>query len=43
MVEPEMVFADLEKITTLAEKLIKYVINYVLENNISELQYLEKY
>ncbi|CAJ0908505.1 13439_t:CDS:2 [Entrophospora sp. SA101] len=43
MVEPEMVWADLEEITNLAEALIKYVINYVLKNNTSELQYLEKY
>ena len=43
MVEPEMAFADLEEITNLAERLIKYVINYVLNNNNSELKYLEKY
>jgi asparaginyl-tRNA synthetase len=43
MVEPEMVFADLETITNLAEALIKYVINYVLDNNSTELKYLENY
>ena len=43
MVEPEMAFADLEEITNLAERLIKYVINYVLNNNNSELKYLENY
>lgn len=44
MVEPEMVFADLEKITNLAERLIKYVINYILDDdNNSELKYLENY
>ena len=42
MIEPEMVFADLDKITDLAERLIKYVVNQVLENNLNELEYLEK-
>jgi asparaginyl-tRNA synthetase len=43
MVETEMVFADLEKITALAEKMIKYVVSYALENNIADLEYLEKH
>lgn len=43
MVEPEMVFVDLEETTNLAERLIKYVINYVLDNNSYELEYLENY
>jgi len=43
MVEPEMAFADLNKIIDLAEELIKYVINYVLNNNSPELKYLESY
>jgi asparaginyl-tRNA synthetase len=43
MVEPEMVFADLEEITDLAERLIKHVINYILDNNSAELEYLESY
>ena len=43
MVEPEMAFADLNDILNLAEELIKYVINYVLNNNNSELKYLESY
>ena len=38
-----MVFADLETIINLAEALIKYVINYVLDNNSTELKYLENY
>lgn len=32
MVEPEIVFADLEDLMELAEDMIKFVINYVLEN-----------
>ncbi len=43
MIEPEMAFADLETIINLAEKMIKYVINYVLGNNSIELKYLEDY
>jgi len=43
MVEPEMTFADLNDILNLAEELIKYVINYVLDNNSPELKYLENY
>ena len=43
MIEPEMAFADLEKIINLAERLIKYVINYALDNNGHELKYLESY
>jgi asparaginyl-tRNA synthetase len=43
MVEPEMVFVDLERIISLAERMIKYVVNYVLDNNSIELKYLEGY
>ncbi|MCE8159165.1 MAG: asparagine--tRNA ligase [Candidatus Moeniiplasma glomeromycotorum] len=43
MVEPEMTFADLESIINLAERMIKYVVNYVLDNNSLELKYLENY
>jgi len=43
MVEPEMAFADLEEITDLAERLIKQVINHILDNQRAELEYLEKY
>jgi len=43
MVEPEIAFANLEEITTVAEKLVKYVVNYALNNNYLELEYLEKH
>ena len=43
MVEPEMTFTDLEETINLAEKLIKYAINYVLDNNSYELECLENY
>lgn len=43
MIEPEMAFADLEKVINLAEKLVKYVFDYVITNNIKELKFLEKF
>jgi asparaginyl-tRNA synthetase len=43
MVEPEMTFADLTGIINLAEKMIKQVVNYVLDNNIKELEFFENY
>jgi asparaginyl-tRNA synthetase len=43
MVEPEMVFADLETIIDLAEKMVKYVINHVLINNNQELEHFGSY
>ena len=38
-----MAFANLEEIINLAEKLIKYITNYILDNNLSELKYLENH
>jgi asparaginyl-tRNA synthetase len=43
MVEPEMVFADLKIITILAEKMVKWVMNFVLVNNYLALEHLEKH
>src|ERR1700734_1742273 len=43
MVEPEMTFTDLEGIINLAEKMLKYVLNYVLENNLNELKFFTDY
>jgi asparaginyl-tRNA synthetase len=40
MVEPEMTFADLDKITDLAERLIKQVIHHVLDHQRAELEHL---
>ncbi|HHH53023.1 MAG TPA: asparagine--tRNA ligase [Bacteroidetes bacterium] len=42
MIEPEIAFADINDDMDLAEELLKYVINYVLENNIEDLQFLEQ-
>ena len=38
MIEPEMAFADLDDDMALAESMIKYIINYVLENAPEEMQ-----
>ena len=43
MVEPEIAFADLQDDMDLAEDMIKYVINYVLENCKQELEFCNKF
>jgi len=43
MVEPEIVFADLEDLMELAEDMIKYVINYVLENCPEEMAFFNSF
>lgn len=42
MIEPEMAFYDLDANMDLAEEFIKYVIGYILEHCIEDLQFLEK-
>lgn len=42
MVEPEMAFADLEDIMSLAEDLINHILSRVLENRRAELDVLER-
>jgi len=42
MIEPEMAFYDLDANMDLAEDFIKYVIGYILEHCIEDLQFLEK-
>ena len=42
MIEPEVAFMDLEGNMDLAEDFIKYVIAYVLKNNVDDLAFLEK-
>src|SRR3954463_51161 len=42
MIEPEMAFHDLEDNMNLAEEFIKYLINYVLENNADDLAFLDQ-
>jgi asparaginyl-tRNA synthetase len=40
MIEPEMAFYDLEDNANLAEEFIKYLIQYVMENNREDLEFL---
>ncbi len=42
MIEPEMAFYDLEDNMNLAEEFIKSIINYVLQNNADDLQFLDQ-
>jgi asparaginyl-tRNA synthetase len=46
MIEPEMAFCDLEGLMDIEEEMLKYVINYVLENASAEIdsrdQFVEK-
>lgn len=43
MIEPEIAFADLSDNMELAEKMIKYIINYVLENAPQEMEFFNKF
>ncbi|MBM7174006.1 asparagine--tRNA ligase, partial [Streptomyces sp. G44] len=40
MIEPEMAFANLQDIMNTSEDLLKYVVNYLLENAKEELEFL---
>ena len=43
MIEPEMAFADLEDDMCIAENMIKYIINYVLENAPEEMKFFNDF
>ncbi|MBQ9156863.1 MAG: asparagine--tRNA ligase [Eubacterium sp.] len=43
MIEPEMAFADLKDDMILAEQMLKYIINYVLENAPEEMNFFNKF
>ena len=43
MIEPEIAFADLEDDMDLAEDMLKYIINYVLENAPEEMQFFNSF
>ncbi len=43
MIEPEMAFADLEDDMDCAEAMLKYIINYVLENAPEEMQFFNQF
>ncbi len=43
MIEPEMAFTDLKDDMILAESMIKYIINYVLENAPKEMEFFNRF
>lgn len=43
MIEPEIVFADLEDNMNLAESMLKYIINYVLEHAPEEINFFNQF
>lgn len=43
MIEPEIAFADLKDDMILAESMIKYIINYVLENAPEEMEFFNQF
>ena len=43
MIEPEMAFADLKDDMILAESMIKYIINYVMENAPEEMKFFNQF
>ena len=43
MIEPEIAFADLNDDMALAEDMLKYMINYVLENAAEEIEFFNKF
>ena len=43
MIEPEIAFADLEDDMNLEEEMVKYIINYVLENAPEEIDFLNAF
>ncbi len=43
MIEPEIAFADLDDDMDLIEDMVKYVVNYVLENAKEEIEFFDKF
>jgi len=43
MIEPEMAFAELNDNMIIAEEMLKYIIDYVLENAPAEMEFFDKY
>lgn len=43
MIEPEIAFADLKDDMNLAEDMVKYIINYVMENAPEEMEFFNKF
>lgn len=43
MVEPEIAFCDLDKLMDIEEDMLKYIINYILENAKVEMEFFNKF
>ena len=43
MIEPEIAFCDLEGLMDIEEDMLKYIINYCLENGKDEIEFLDKF
>ncbi|MDD5921920.1 MAG: asparagine--tRNA ligase [Eubacteriales bacterium] len=43
MIEPEIAFADLEDDMDLAERMVKYILNYVMEKAPAEMEFFNKF
>ena len=43
MIEPEIAFCDLEELMNIEEDMLKYIVNYILINAKSELEFLNKF
>ena len=43
MIEPEIAFAELSDNMELAENMVKYIINYVLENAPEEMEFFNRF
>lgn len=43
MIEPEIAFADLKDSMTVAEEMMKYIINYILKNASEEIEFFNKF
>ncbi len=43
MIEPEIAFADLNKLMDIEEEMLKYIVNYVLDNCKDEIDFCDKF
>lgn len=43
MIEPEIIFADLDDVMDLAEDYIKYCIRYVMLNNADDIEFFNSF
>ena len=43
MIEPEIAFCDLDGVMDIEEDMLKYIVNYVLENCKDEMEFLDKF